>query len=66
MAVVPADILGAVAITEWRSTRRVADLLPERHRIGHVWRALCRLEAEGKIERRGRWPMWRKRAARRD
>ena len=61
MAIAPADILHALSVVDWRSARRVALLLPTPRAVASVRRALRKLEAEGLVECRGVYPMWRKR-----
>ena len=60
MGVATADLLYALSVVDWRSTRRVALLLPTPRAVSTVRRALRKLEAEGLVECRGVFPMWRK------
>ena len=59
MAIATADLCAALHREEWRSSRRVALLLPTPRGVGNVWRELCKLERRGVVERRGAYPMWR-------
>ncbi len=60
MAIATIDILAALSVIEWRSTRRVALLLPESRGVRNVRVELQKLEARGLVERRGVFPMWRR------
>ena len=60
MAIATIDVLAALSVIEWRSTRRVALLLPEPRGVRNVRVELRKLEARGLVERRGVFPMWRR------
>ena len=64
MGIATIDILAALSVIEWRSTRRVALLLPEPRGVRNVRVELRKLEQRGLVERRGVFPMWRKSTAR--
>jgi hypothetical protein len=64
MGIATIDILAALSVIEWRSTRRVALLLPEPRGVRNVRAELAKLEQRGLVERRGVFPMWRKATAR--
>ena len=60
MAIATIDVLAALSVIEWRSTRRVALLMPDPRGVSSVRYQLQKLEARGLVERRGVFPMWRR------
>lgn len=60
MAIATIDLLAALSVREWRSTRRVALLIREPRGVSSVRHELRKLQARGLVERRGVFPMWRK------
>ena len=60
MAIATIAVLAALAGIAWRSTRRVALLMPDPRGGSSVRYQLQKLEARGLVERRGVFPMWRR------